>query len=244
MKKIIFTIPVLLIGITLFGQTLTIKKASLDKKVLSRDGDEVLVRGIIDIEFEVKNNTKDTIYLFTRLVEPFLEEKPFQTIQTQNSIEKFDKECGGRFVYEIVSSSNYFKKLNIEEDIVRIPPNKIENMSLQRYVNEGLCPLKGKKIGLQLVYNLVMSTFSNSASLQEIKNTEEALKILENQQKIIVNDSILNKRKTLTAELKESIDYLKNDIEYLNQRIVEFYYLSKHSFTRKKLVSNIVFINE
>ena len=95
------------------------------------------------IEYEIKNNTKDTIYLFTRLVEPFLEEKPFQIIQTQNSIEKFAKECGGRFVYEIIPSSNYFKKLNIEEDIVVIPPKGIEKMSIQRYADEGLCPMKG-----------------------------------------------------------------------------------------------------
>lgn len=96
MKKKFFTIPLFLIGITLFGQTLTINKATLDRKILSQDSDGVSVRGIIEIEYEIKNNTKDTIHLFTRLVEPFLEEKPFQIIQTQNSIEKFAKECGGK----------------------------------------------------------------------------------------------------------------------------------------------------
>ncbi|MGI9652040.1 hypothetical protein [Chryseobacterium sp. RLHN22] len=244
MKKIIFTIPLFLIGITLFGQTLTINKATLDRKILSQNSDGVSVRGIIEIEYEIKNNTKDTIYLFTRLVEPFLEEKPFQIIQTQNSIEKFAKECGGRFVYEIIPSSNYFKKLNIEEDIVVIPPKGIEKMSIQRYADEGLCPMKGKKIGLQLVYNLVMSKFNKAESLLEIKSVEEGLKLLQSQEKMIENNNILKEQHNLIKELEASSEYLTNRIENLNRRVVEFDYLSKHSFTSKKLISNIVFVNE
>lgn len=182
--------------------------------------------------------------MFTRLVEPFLEDKPFQVIQTQNSIEKFAKECGARFVNEMSPSSNYFRKLNIEEDVVTIPPNSIEKMSSQRYADDGLCPLKGKKIGIQLVYNLVMSKFSKPESFQEIKSTEEALKLLRNQEKIIKNNNILTERKRLIKEVSESIEFLQSRIDYLNNRIVEYDYLTSHLFTNKRLISNTVFVNE
>lgn len=63
MKKIIFTFTLFLIGIKLSGQTITINKATIDREIIRQANDEVLVRGIIDIEYEIKNNTKDTVLI-------------------------------------------------------------------------------------------------------------------------------------------------------------------------------------
>ncbi|TDG35632.1 hypothetical protein EZJ43_13515 [Pedobacter changchengzhani] len=146
MKNIILTLLILSLCTISFGQKLTIKKATLDRRIVDHHDDEVLVEGILNVKYEVYNNTNDTIYLFNRSVEPFLDEKPFQLVQTQSSIEKFSKDCKGRFVYNQPPSAYYFKKLNIEEDITTIPPKGKEKMNITRYVDEGLCPLKGKKL--------------------------------------------------------------------------------------------------
>ncbi len=239
------TVAMLLIITTIaFGQTITIKKAELDKRIVRQNDDDVLVEGVLKLEIEVYNNTKETVYLFRRNVEPFLEGRPFQVIQSQPSIEKFSEECGGRFVNNQPPSSYRFEKFNMENDIIAIKPKGKETMTLSRYVDEGLCPAIGKKIELKMVYNMVRSNFSKEQSLKEIKNKEEALVILKNQEKINQENTVLKEQTSLIRELSDSIKDLENSINFLKNRIVEYNQLSQYKFTTEKLESNTVVAND
>ena len=244
MKKTFLTFILFSLSVLSFGQKLTINKAILDRRIVDHLNDEVLVEGTINIEYEIYNNTRDTIYLFNRGVEPFLDEKPFQIVQTQTSIEKFSKDCKGRFIYNQPPSSYYFKKLNIKEDITIIPPKGKEKMSIRNYVDEGFCPLMGKKIELKLIYNVILSNYSKSETVQKIEDVENALKILQNHKETISTKKLIQGRTQYISELNNSIEQLINEIKYLKDRNVEFDYLSKHSFTKIKMESNSVYVNE
>ncbi|TDG35631.1 hypothetical protein EZJ43_13510 [Pedobacter changchengzhani] len=79
--------------------------------------------------------------------------------------------------------------------------------------------------------------------MTKIKNSEEALKLLVMQKEIIATNSIIQERKQFILELDNSIKYLKNNVENLTSRNIEFDYISKRSFTKRKIQSNTVYVN-
>lgn len=243
-KKIITILIIFIIEVNSYGQNIKIIKATLDKRVVREYSGQAQVDGIIDIEFEINNSTKDTLYLFNRLVEPFIAEKPFKVTQTQTSIEKFSKDCGGVFIYNQPPSSYRYEKFDKDNDIIKIAPKAKKKLSLTRIVEEGLCPLNGKKIEICITYKQELSEFNSENYQKQIVQNETALKILRAHKELYEKTEVLKEKENLLKEINRTIEDLESDNKYASARIKDYEYIKKLPLYDKEIKSNCVSVNE
>lgn len=243
-KKIITLFLMLVIGASSYGQSIKITKATLDKRVVEENSGQIQVDGTINIEFEINNSAKDTLYLFNRLVEPFIAEKPFKVSQTQASIEQFSKDCGGVFIYNQAPSSYRYLKFDKNNDIIKIAPKTKKTFSFTRPVEEGFCPLSGKKIEICITYKQELSDFNPANYQYKIIQNETALKILREHKDLYEKTEILKEKESLLKETNRIIENLESENDYNSARIKDYEYIKKLSLYSKEIKSNCVFVNE
>lgn len=226
-----------------FSQSITILSATL-KKAKEQTNITISLVGSINVSFEINNPTKDTLYLFPRLVEPFLKIKPIYIFQEQPGIAKHSKDCIALFYDDPRPYSAGYRKFDHDKDIVRVAPKSKKKFNFNNTVTEGFCSDYGKKIEVTMIYNQSLSDFNIASSENKIKENEVAYKIVAESKSTYEQDSVLKKETELLRKLEQTMYALKRENEDLTTHIADFKYIQSLPFYTKEIRSNTVLVNE
>lgn len=239
-----FYLPICIVISFLFcsnlkAQTIKITNAKIETSIVNERKNLREMRGEIYVEFEIENPTTDTLYLFKRAVEPFIEKRPFQLSQNIDR-KKFDENCKSIFIYFRPPSMYHFNPFNNERDVLKIAPKNKFVSFLSYDAAEGLCAENVEKIEVQLTYELLKSDFSPEEYLNSIYVYENSLPVLKNQKKLFeksnMDDELINKLKALEQEIEE----MEYKLAQAKKRLSEHDVISKTPFYSRKIVSNSV----